>query len=70
MSKKTHWELFSTNALESFNPANLAETKKERDALKRKQRNNSFKFQLELDKMKFNKPKRNKDRKDEDEDSE
>ena len=66
MSKKTHWELFSTNALETFNPANLAETKKERDELHRKQRVNAFKWKLELNKMKYNKPKRNYDKDKED----
>lgn len=58
MSKKTHWKIFSTNALESYNPANIASTKEERDSLKRKQRLNSFKFGLELENMKPNKPKR------------
>lgn len=69
MSKKTHWKLFSTNALESYNPANIASTKEERDSLKRKQRLNSFKWGLELEAMELNKPKR-KYSKEETEDSE
>lgn len=69
MSKKTHWKLFSTNALESYNPANIAPTKEERDLLKREQKLNSFKWRLELQKMKPNKPKR-KYSKEETEDSE
>lgn len=61
---KTHWELFSTNALESFNTANDYLTKEERNEEHRKQRLNSFKWQLGLDRMKFNKPKRNYDKED------
>lgn len=66
MSKKTHWELFSTNSLESYNPANIAPTKEERDRLRRKQRMDSFRFQLKLDRMKPNKPKKTYVKEDED----
>lgn len=69
MSKKTHWELFSTNALEGFNPANAASTKDERERLHRKQRMESFKWQLQLNKMKYEKPKK-KNTKDEKENNE
>lgn len=64
MSKKTHWELFSTNALEVFNTANDYLSKEERDKAHRQQRLNSFKWQLELNRMKPNKPKRNYDKED------
>ena len=63
---KTHWELFSTNALEAFNTANNYLTKEERREAHRKQRVDSFKWQLELNRMKPNKPKRNYDKEKED----
>ena len=57
MSSK--WTLIGTNALETWNPENVATDPKEKARLRYERKKKTFKWGIYIDRMKVEKPKKN-----------